>query len=141
MTIYDHLRPFSTIYDHLRTIYDNLQQSTTIYDHQQQLRTIYNHVIFYITDIYDIFHDPLLLLAFVLVLLLLPHPIMMNNVKDGLAQVHGVLQSNADRIKGILVLVSPMPEQSTQAIVEFELAVELCLSGAGAQFEVGEFLA
>jgi hypothetical protein len=80
-------------------------------------------------------------LLLLLLLLLLPHPIMMNNVEDGLAQVHGVLQSNADSLKGILVLVGPMPEQSTHAIVEFEPAVELLLPGAGARFEVGEFLA
>jgi hypothetical protein len=41
------------------------------------------------------------------------------------------------------MLVDPVRvrEQSTQAVVEFELAVELLLPGAGAQFEVGEVLA
>jgi hypothetical protein len=56
---------------------------------------------------------------------------MMNDVKDGLAQV----------LKGVLVLVGPMPEQSTQAIIEFELAIELLLLGLGAQFEIGKVLA
>jgi hypothetical protein len=81
-------------------------------------------------------------LAIDLVLLLQPlRPIMVNDVEDLLTQVHGVLQSNTDSLKGMLVLVDPMPEQSTQVIVELELAVELLLSGAGARFEVGEFLA
>jgi hypothetical protein len=56
---------------------------------------------------------------------------MMNDVKDGLAQV----------LKGVLVLVGPMSEQSTQAIIEFELAIELLLLGLGAQFESGKVLA
>jgi hypothetical protein len=47
---------------------------------------------------------------------------MMNDVKDGLAQV----------LKGVLVLVGPMSEQSTPAIIEFELAIELLLLGVGA---------
>jgi hypothetical protein len=52
-------------------------------------------------------------LAFVLVLLLLLlHP---NDIKDGLTQVHGILQSNADSLKGMFVLVDPMAEQSTKA--------------------------
>jgi hypothetical protein len=54
---------------------------------------------------------------------LLQHPllqIIIYDVKDGLAQV----------FKGVLVLVSPMPEQSTQAML-----------GVGAQFEIGKFLA
>jgi hypothetical protein len=53
------------------TIYDHLQPSMTIYKHLRPSTTIYNHIIFYITDIYDVFHDLLLFLAFVLVLLLL----------------------------------------------------------------------
>jgi hypothetical protein len=49
----------------------------------------------------------------------------MNDVKYGLAQVHGILQSNADSLK------DPMGEQSTKAIIELELTVQLLLSGAG----------
>jgi hypothetical protein len=84
----------------------------------------------------------LLLLAFVLVLLLLLlHPIMMNDIQDGLAQVHGILQSNADSLKSVLVFVDPMAEQSTKAIIVLEPTVELLLSGVGTQFEVREVLA
>jgi hypothetical protein len=52
----------------------------------------------------------------------------------GLTQIHGVLQSNADSLKDVLVLVG-------QAVIEFELAVELLLSGVGARSEVGKVLA
>jgi hypothetical protein len=84
----------------------------------------------------------LLLFVFVLVLLLLLlHPIMMNDVKDGLAQAHGVLQSNVDSLKGVLVLVDPMAEQSTKAIIELEPTVELLLSRADTRFEVRKVLA
>jgi hypothetical protein len=42
---------------------------------------------------------------------------MMNGVEDRLAQVHGVLQSNTDSLKDVLVRVGPMPEQSTHASI------------------------
>jgi hypothetical protein len=59
----------------------------------------------------------------------------------GLAQVHGVLQSNTDSLKSMLVFVNPMAEQSTKAIIEVELTVELLLSGADMRFEVCKVLA
>jgi hypothetical protein len=117
-----HLRQFC----HITTNYDKLRQITTFTTFSCYLR--------------HFFYDLSLLSAFVLVLLLQPLPIMVN-VEDGLTQIHGVLQSNADSLKRVLVLVGPVPEQSTQAVIKFESAVELLRSGAGARFEVGEVLA
>jgi hypothetical protein len=48
----------------------------------------------------------------------------MDNIEDWLAQVHGILQGNADGFKGSLVFGNAMPEQSTKAIVKLESAVE-----------------
>jgi hypothetical protein len=55
---------------------------------------------------------------------LLTFTIMMDNIEDWLAQVHGILQGNADGFKGRLVFGNAMPEQSTKAIIKLESAVE-----------------
>ena len=66
--------------------------------------------------------------TFVSIWLLLTFTIMMHNIEDWLAQVHGILQGNADGFKSSLVFGNAMPEQSTKAIVKLETAVELLLT-------------
>jgi hypothetical protein len=117
---------YDTVYD----IYDNLVTFTTHYDKLQHITTHLRHLRHF-CYFRHFFYDLSLLLAFVLQLVLLLRsllPIMVNDVEDGLTQVHGVLQSNADSLEGILVLVDPVPKQSTQAVVEFKPAVELAAS-------------
>jgi hypothetical protein len=77
----------------------------------------------------DVYHH-------VSILLLLLYSIMMNNIEDWLAQVHGILQGNADCFKSSLVFGNAIPEQSTKAIVKLESAVELLLTSASSPAEV-----
>jgi hypothetical protein len=51
-------------------------------------------------------------------LLLLLLSVVMDNIEDWLAQVHGILQSNADGFKSSLVFGNAMPEQSTKVIIK-----------------------
>jgi hypothetical protein len=67
--------------------------------------------------------------------------IMMDNIEDWLAQVHGILQGNADGFKGSLVFGNAMPEQSTKAIVKLESAVEWRLTSVGQSGGVWDGLA
>jgi hypothetical protein len=90
-----HLRQFCHIYDTLRHI-------TTHYD---KLRHITFTTFFVIYDIFSTIYRCFWRLSFNLSCCarsLLS--IMVNDVEDGLTQVHGVLQSNTDSLKGILVL-------------------------------------
>jgi hypothetical protein len=100
--VYGSLRHSTTS---LRQVYGSLQHFTAVYG-------ILRHV-------YGSFFE-----TFVSILLLLLYSIMMNNIEDWLAQVHGILQGNADGFKGSLVFGNAMPEQSTKAIVKLESAVE-----------------
>ena len=65
---------------------------------------------------------------FVSIWLLLLSSVMMDNIEDWLAQVHGILQGIADGFKSSLVFGNAMPEQSTKAIIKLESAVELLLT-------------
>jgi hypothetical protein len=62
--------------------------------------------------------------TFASIRLLLTVTIMMDNIEDWLAQVHGILQSNADGFKSSLVFGNAMPEQSTEASVNLESAAK-----------------
>jgi hypothetical protein len=119
------------------TFYDNLRQPTTIYDILRQPRQIYDKsTTFYdksttsLRQVYDILrHTRLRHLrgffeTFASIRLLLTFTIMMDNIEDWLAQVHGILQGNADGFKNSLVFGNAMPEQSTEAIIKLESAVE-----------------
>jgi hypothetical protein len=54
--------------------------------------------------------------TFVPIWLLLTHTIM--SIEDWLAQVHGILQGNADCFKSSLVFGNAMPEQSTKVVIK-----------------------
>ena len=66
---------------------------------------------------------------------------MMNDIEDGLAKIHCVLQCHANGLESILVLFDAMAKQSTQAFVKLEAAVELLLSSAGSRLKLREVLA
>jgi hypothetical protein len=100
-------------------IYDILRHSTAftaIYGILRHFTAFYRR---HFTAFYGINYGKLSSIASTVSSSLLP---IMKDVEGGLAQVRGVLQSNTDSLKGVLVLVGPMTEQSTQAIIEFEPA-------------------
>jgi hypothetical protein len=123
--VYDNSTTFLT------TFYDNLRQSTTHYDILRQIRQVYDKsTTFYdksttsLRQVYDILRHTRLghlrgfFETFASIRLLLTFTIMMDNIEDWLAQVHGILRGNADGFKSSLVFGSAMPEQSTKAIVK-----------------------
>jgi hypothetical protein len=115
---YGSLRHSTAVYGNLRqstAIYDNLRQSTAIYGNLRQSTAVYGTL----RHVCGSFIE-----AFVSVWLLLLYSIMMYNIEDWLAQVHGILWGNADGFKGSLVFGNAMPEQSTKAIVKLESADE-----------------
>jgi hypothetical protein len=121
-----HLRHSTASYGILRhatAFYGTLRQPTAAYG-------ILRHVYGILRHVYGILrHTRLRHLrgffeTFVSIWLLLTFTIMMDNIEDWLAQVHGILQGNADCFKSSLVFGNAMPEQSTKAIVKLESAVE-----------------
>ena len=55
---------------------------------------------------------------------LLLFAVMMNNIKDRLAEIHGELQNYTDSLKGVvLVLVDTMSNQSMEGIVKLQPAI------------------
>jgi hypothetical protein len=132
---YGRLRQSTTFYDILRqstTIYDILRQSTTIYDNLRHSTTTYD----ILRQVYDILRQPTTRLrhlrlrhlrgffeTFASIRMLLTLTIMMGNIEDWLAQVHGILQGNAGGFKSSLVVGNAMLEQSTKAIIKLESAV------------------
>jgi hypothetical protein len=120
--VYGSLRHSTAFYGSLRqstAIYDSLRQSTAIYGTLRHVYGILRHDYGILRHVYGSFFE-----AFVSIWLLLLYSIMMNNIEDWLAQVHGILRGNADGFKGSLVFDNAMPEQSTKAIVKLESAVE-----------------
>jgi hypothetical protein len=138
----------TAIYDIFHDIfYDNLRQPTTTYDNLRQPTTfydIYDMSTTSLRQVYDIlrhtrrrhlrgFFETFASIRLLLLLL----SVVMDNIEDWLAQVHGILQSNADGFKSSLVFGNAMPEQSTKAIVKLESAVKLLLTSASSQFGDG----
>jgi hypothetical protein len=126
------LRHSTTTYDNLRqptTIYDNLRHSTTTTTSLRQVYDILRHSTTSLRQVYDNLQHTCLehlrgfFETFASIRLLVTLTIMMDNIEDWLAQVHGILQGNADGFKGSLVFGNAMPEQSTKAIVKHESAV------------------
>jgi hypothetical protein len=134
---YDNLRQFTTFYDNLRhstTFYDILRHSTTNYDILRQPTAFYDKsTTFYdnLRHVYDILrlrHLRGFFETFASIRLLLLLSVVMDNIEDWLAQVHGILQGNADGFKGSLVFGNAMPEQSTESAVELLLTSALILA-------------
>jgi hypothetical protein len=100
-TFYDILRQPTTIYDILRqptTFYDNLRHSTTTYGILRQVYDILRQPTTRLRHVYDILRHTRLrhLRGFFetftsIRLLLLTFTIMMDNIEDWLAQVHGLV--------------------------------------------------
>jgi hypothetical protein len=120
-----HLRHSTAAYGILRqatAFYGTLRHSTAAYGILRHVYGILRHTrLRHLRGFFETFDSIWLLLTFT---------IMMDNIEDWLAQVHGILQGNADGFKGSLVFGNAMPEQSTKAIVKLESAVELLLTSA-----------
>jgi hypothetical protein len=115
-----HPTAFYGIYGILRhptAFYGTLRHSTALYGILRQPTAFYGmSTAFYgmSTAFYGILRHTSLLSIW---LLLLTFTIMMDNIEDWLAQVHDILQGNADCFKSSLVLGNAMPERSTKVII------------------------
>jgi hypothetical protein len=106
-TIYDILRHSTTTNDNLRqptTIYDNLRQSTTTYDILRQPTAFYDKSTTFYDNLRHVYDTSTTFTAHTsaasagffetfasIRLLLLTFTVMMNNIEDWLAQVHGMV--------------------------------------------------
>jgi hypothetical protein len=91
-------------------IYGSLRHFTAAYGILRHVYGILRHVYGILRHVCGSFFETFVSIWLLLLLL----SVVMDNIEDWLAQVHGILQSNADGFKGSLVFGNAMPEQSTK---------------------------